>query len=155
MSKIDKFNDDIQKHSFKEFWDYMCAMEKALAGDMVLVLTPATTGSSAAAVTAAIGGAAGKYTRQVKVELKSAAGEVHEWFNGTFAIGVAEVTAGNGVAAIADSATTVELVEGVGTVTIEYTGAWAAADTQTLTVTGGEKLGYAISNKTSVDTLIA
>lgn len=155
MSKIDTFKKKILKHSLKDVYDYMKAMEKGLNGDMVLTLTPATTGSSAAAVNAAIGGTAAKYTRTVTVALKTAAGEVCTFLNGTFAIAVTENTAGNGVSAIAGGATTVTLTEGVGTVTIEYTGTWAAADTQTLTVTGGTKLGYSITNKTSIDTLIA
>jgi hypothetical protein len=144
MSMIDRFKSKTLKHSLKEVYDYLGAMEKALNGDMVLTLTPATTGSSAA-----------KYTRTVTVTLKTAAGEVCTFLNGTFAIAVTENTVGNGTSAIAGSATTVTLTEGVGTVTIEYVGTWAAGDTQTLTVTGGTKLGYTIANKTSVDTLIA
>lgn len=155
MSMIDRFKSKTLKHSLKEVYDYLGAMEKALNGDMVLTLTPATTGSSAAAVAAAIGGSAAKFTRTVTVTLKTAAGEVCTFLNGTFAIAVTENTAGNGTSAIAGSATTVTLTEGVGTVTIEYIGTWATGDTQTLTVTGGTKLGYTIANKTSVDTLIA
>lgn len=129
--------------------------DKAMSGDMVLVLTPATLGSSAAAVTAAIGGAAAKFTRDIRVELQTAAGEVHTWFDGTFAAAGSEVTAGDGTADIAAAGTTVTLVNGVGTVTLEYIGTWAAADTATLTVTGGTLLGHTIANKTSVDTLVA
>jgi hypothetical protein len=154
MSMIDRFKSKTLKHSLKEVYGYLGAMEKAINGDMVLTLTPATTGSSAAVATA-IGGSAAKFTRTVTVTLKTAAGEVCTFLNGAFAIAVTEVTAGNGTSAIAGSATTVVLTEGVGTITIEYIGAWAAGDTQTLTVTGGTKLGYTIANKTSVDTLIA
>jgi hypothetical protein len=130
-------------------FNYLKNVETGLAGDMALVVTPATLGSSAAVVNA------GGFSREIKVELKNAAGDVHEWFNGTFAIAATEVTVGDGTSAIEGAATTVTLVNGVGTVTIEYIGTWASADTQTLTVTGSTKLGYAITDKTSVDTLIA
>jgi hypothetical protein len=127
--------------------------DKAMSGDLVLVVTPATLGSSAVAVTAAIGGAEGKFTRNVTVTLKTAGGDTHSWFNGTFSVAGSEVTAGNGTCAT--SAATVTLVNGVGTCTLEYIGTWALGDTATVTVTGGTKLGYSITNKTSVDTLIA
>jgi hypothetical protein len=135
--------------------EYLEIQQKGMSGDMVLVASPIALGSSAAAVTAAIAGAAAKFTRDVTITLKTAAGEVHSWFNGTFAIAIAEVTAGSGVSAIAGGVAVATFVNGVATVTINYTGVWAAADTQTFTITGSTKLGYAIANKTSVDTLIA
>lgn len=155
MSKIDYFKSKTLKHSLKEVYDYLGAMEKGINGDMVLAVSPATTGSSAAAVNTSIGGTAAKFTRTITVSLKTAASEICTFINGTFAIAVTETTAGSGTSAIAGSATTITLTEGVGTVVIEYIGAWAAADTQTLTITGGTKLGYTIANKTSIDTLIA
>lgn len=153
MSKIDQFND----HTYvgADYFEYMRQVEKALSGDIVLVLTPATPGSSAAAVAAAIAGASGKFVRTVKFELKDAAGNIHAWFNGTFTISIAETTAGDGVAAIAGSATTVALTEGVGSIDIEYTGTWAAADTSTLTTTQRDVVGVTIAAKTSKDTLVA
>lgn len=128
--------------------------DKALSGDMVLVLSPATLGSSAAAVNAAIGGANAKFTRDVVIELQAANGDVHTWFDGTFAI-AATKTSVAGVIAIAGALTVATFVNGRTTITLEYTGTWAAADTATLTVTGSTKLGYTITNKTSVDTLVA
>lgn len=155
MSMIDKFKMGRARYSLAKLWAYLATQETALAGDLVIVATPAALGSSAAAVNAAIGGAAAKFTRQVRIELQNAAGDIHTWFNGSLAIAVAEITAGDGISAIAGGVSTVEFVEGVGTITIEYTGTWAAADTQTLTITGGTILGYAVTDKTSVDTLIA
>lgn len=125
--------------------------DKAMSGDLVLIVTPATTGSSAAAVNAAIGGAAAKFTRNVVVQLKTAAGELATWFNGTFAIAGSQTSVGG---TAETSAATVTLVDGRGTCTLEYTGAWLAGETATVTVTGGTKLGYAVTDKTSVDTLI-
>lgn len=133
--------------------DYLAVQQKAISGDMVLSVSPATLGSSAAAVTAAIGGAAGKFTRTVTIKLQTAAGQVHEWFQGTFAIAASKT--GSGTIAIAGGLSSATFVNGVATVTLEYTGAWASTNTATLTVTGGTKLGYTISDKTSVDTLVA
>ena len=135
-----------------EFYDYLIGVERAMAGEMVLVVSPATLGSSAADVNEAIG-ADGKFVRRVKVELKASAdGDVHQWFTGSLE---AEVTpSGSGNAAIADNGDSVELENGVGYVDIEYTGTWAEGDTCTLTITGGTIMGYSVSNKTSVDTLV-
>jgi hypothetical protein len=132
---------------------YLAQLETGLSGSLVLVLDPATLGDSAAAVATAIAGDG--FSRDVVVELQDANGDLQDWFSGTRAIAVADVTAGNGTSAIKDSATTVQFVNGRGVVTIDYVGTWAAADTNTLTVTGGTILGYTVSNKTSVDTLVA
>ena len=153
MSKIDEFK--AFKHALKNMYAYMSVLEKGINGDMVLEATPAILGSSAAAVTSAIASEALKFVRPVTVTLKTVAGEVCTFLNGTFAIAVAEVTGGTGTAALAGGVSTITLVNGVGTVNIEYIGVWASGDTQTFTVTGGEKMGYTIANKTSVDTLIA
>jgi len=129
-------------------------LQALLSGDFILVATPATLGSSAAVVNAAIASDAAKFTREVAVKLVNTAGDTIRT-NGAFAIAVAEDTTGNGVVAIAESATSVELEDGEGLVALEYTGAWAAEDTATLTITGGEVAGKAVTNKTSVDTLVA
>jgi len=153
MSKIDQFND----HTYvgADYFEYMRQVEKALSGDIALVLTPATPGSSAAKVATAVAGAAEKFIRTVEFAVKDAAGNVHTWFNGDITIGIAETTAGDGVSAIAGSATVVNLVEGVGNIDIEYTGTWAAADTCTLTTTQRDIAGVTIAAKTSKDTLVA
>ncbi|MGG1554993.1 hypothetical protein [Paenibacillus ferrarius] len=133
--------------------EYLGIMERGLAGDMVLAVSPATTSSSAAAVTATIGGSVAKYTRSITIKLQTATGEVHEWFQGTFAIAASKT--GSGTLGIAGGLTSATFVDGVAAVTLEYTGTWEVADTATLTITGGTKLGYTISNKTSVDTIVA
>lgn len=131
-------------------------MAEAMSGDMVLVCTPATLGSSAAAVNAAIAGAGAKFQRTITCSLKNANGDAHIWYNGTIDISEAEVTNGDGAASINGGGSTVTLVAGVGSVTLDYVGAWAAADTETLTF-GNNKmiLGKTLTNATSVDTLIA
>ena len=136
-----------------EFYDYLIGVERAMAGEIALVVSPATLGNSAADINAAIV-ADDKFVRQVKVELKASAdGDVHQWFTGSFSAAVAKT--GDGTVAIADEGDSVELENGVGYVDIEYTGTWAAANTCTLTITGGTIMGYSVSNKTSVDTLVA
>ena len=126
---------------------------KAMSGDIALKCTPATLGSSAAAVTAAIAGAALKFTRTVVVTLETAAGDVHTWFSGTRDIAVART--GSGTIAIAAAATAATFVNGSASVVMEYTGTWADTNTATLTVTGSTLLGHTVTNKTSVDTLVA
>ena len=141
--------------SLTEVLNQIIAENKAiLAGDLILSVSPATLGSSAAAVNAAIGGSAGKFTRDVTIKLVDSDGTLIK-SNGSFTIGVAETTAGDGVAAIEDSATSVDLSNGEATVTLEYTGTWAENDTCTFTATGGTVAGASVSNKTSVDTLVA
>jgi len=127
----------------------------ALSGDMVFKCTPATTGSSAAAVVAAVGSTAAKFVRTVTVTLETAAGEIHTWYSGSKDAAAAVVTAGDGTAALAASATAITFVNGSATATIDYTLTWAENDTCTLTVTGGTTLGYTTADKTSVDTLVA
>ncbi len=153
MSKIDVFND--HTYASRDFFEYMRTVENAMSGDINLVVTPSTLGSSATKVNAAIAGDEGKFIRIVVFKLKDTAGNIHSWFNGDISISVAETTAGSGVAAISEEATKVTLIEGVGSIDIEYTGEWAAADTCTLTTTQKTIMGVTIAAKTSVDTLVA
>lgn len=128
-------------------------VKDALEGKVVLIATPSTLGSSAAAVNTAIGGAG--FTRDVVLTVKTASGgSVHSWYNGTLTCSIAESTAGNGTASIG-GATSVTFANGVATVTITYTGTWAAADTCTFTVSSINIAGKSLSNVTSVDTLVA
>jgi hypothetical protein len=152
MSKVINFKKHY-RYSLGDFWKYLEILEKALNGDLVLEVTPATTSNSVTTVNNEIS-ANGKFTRDVVIKLKTVAGEVHEWFNGTFAIS-ASATTTSGAIAIAGGLTEATFAEGQTTVTLEYTGTWASGETATLTVTGGSKLGYTISDATSVDTLTA
>lgn len=135
-----------------EMGDFYTALKNGISGDLVLQVTPATLGNSAAAVNTAVGTTG--FSRNVTIKLIDSLNNLHTWFNGSFAIGIADTSA-TGVAAIHGGLTVATFVAGVALITIDYTAAWAAADTCTLTVTGGTKLGYTITNKTSIDTLIA
>lgn len=152
MARANEFKEST--YTPKEFYDYMTRIEEAMAADMVLACSPATLGSSAAKIATAV--AAGeKYEVEVTVTLKNAAGDLHEWFNADLAAAVVAATEGTGTAAIKGGATKVELRKGTGKLTIEYDAVWAAADTSTLTITGGTFVGKATGNKTSIDTVVA
>lgn len=123
--------------------DLLALYAKALAGDMVLVVTPATDTPAPTALA---------WEQDFYVEVQSAAGEVHSWFNKAVATGhsVAESTAGGGVAS-ADPATTTTFVNGIAKITVSGTaGTWANADTATLTVAAIVILGYTLAQKTGV-----
>lgn len=132
--------------------DFNQMIQAILEGDIILSCDPATLGSSAAAVTTAIAGDG--FTRDVDIYLKDTSGNPI-LYNGTLAIAVTETTAGDGTSAIVGGGSTVQMTNGVGSVSIQYVGTWAEADTQTLTVTGGTIAGKSVTNKTSVDTLVA
>ena len=59
--------------------DEFALRDKAMAGDMVWVLDPATVSTAPTAAA---------WTRDVVVELQTAAGEVHNWFDDAIASGV-------------------------------------------------------------------
>ena len=54
---------------------------KAMSGDIVITVDPATCGSSAEAVNTAIGGEAGKFQRTVHIALTDSEGNIYSWFN--------------------------------------------------------------------------
>lgn len=120
--------------------------DKALAGDIVFVVTPAT-------VTPAPTSAA--WTRTVYCSLENAAGERHTWFNDAIASGVSiadDSTAGT--ASI--PSTTLTFIDGLATVVVSGDAAdWLDTETDTLTVAEATILGYTIASKTSVETFTA
>jgi len=128
----------------------------AASGDLQFSISPATLGSSAAAVNAAIAAADDdKFTRVITMKLQTAAGEVHTWYSGVKTVGVTENASGANAIADTTSAVSVTFVNGVATATLEYTGTWAEGNVSTFTMTGATTLGYTTANVTSVDTLVA
>lgn len=120
--------------------------DKAMAGDMVWVLTPST-------VTPAPTSSA--WTRDVLVELQSADGKLHDWFTKSIANGnsIAD-TSTAGTASIAS--TTLSIVNGKAVVTVSGDEAdWLDTETDTYTVAEAIILGYTIAAKTSVETFTA
>jgi hypothetical protein len=118
-------------------------MAKAMSGDLVFVVSPATVNRAAT-------GAA--WQRTVTISLKTAAGAVHTWFNKAIATGVSigdDSTAGT--ASI--PSTTLTFVNGVATVVVSGDAqAWLAAETDTLTVAAAVILGVTVPGVTSVQT---
>jgi hypothetical protein len=125
--------------------------QAAINGGIALSLSPATLGSSAAAVNTAIGGDG--FTRDVAIQLLDGDSEIVR-SNGSFAIAATKDST-SGTVTIEDDLTSINLVDGEATVTLVYAGTWADADTCTLTVTGGTVAGNTVADKTSVDTLVA
>lgn len=126
-----------------ELRDEINLRDKAMAGDMVFVVTPAAVTSDATAAA---------WTRNVVIELQTASGDVHTWFDKAIATGVSiadDSTAGT--ASIAS--TTLTFDKGRAKVTVSGNeAAWLAEDTDTLTVAQATILGYTIASKTSVET---
>ena len=126
--------------------DYLALQEKAMNGDIVMVIDPETLGTTATSTA---------FTRDVEISIETAAGEVHDWVNASFTTtaSIASDTAGSGAATIAS--TTLTLVNGKATITVSCTGAWAAADTSTLTIGNITLAGVTVTGGTSIDTIVA
>lgn len=120
-------------------------LASAMSGNVALEISPDTCGSSAAAVATAIASSAAKYQRTVELTMPY-------WFNGSLSI-AATKSSTSGLVAIDGGGNTVSFVDGKASVTLNYTGTWAEADTTTLTVSGSV-MGYTLTQKTSVDTLV-
>lgn len=125
--------------------DYLTVLEKGLAGDLVFVCLPATVNRSATA---------SAWTRKVVIELRTANGEVHEWFNKAITTGCSIAdTSTAGTATI--PSTTLTFVNGKAEVTISGSAAsWLATETNTLTITALTLMGYTVASKTSVETIV-
>ena len=136
-----------------ELRKYLDLHEKLVSGEVKIVCTPSTCGSSAAAVASAISSTAAKYNRKVIVALTDSAGEVVGSFQGKLTI-AATKSSTSGTIAIEGGGTTVQFKNGYAEVVLKYTGTWASADTATLTVSGSVA-GKSLTSKTSVDTLVA
>lgn len=124
---------------------YLEDIEGALNGDILMSISPATTGTAATSTA---------FTRDITVSIVNAAGDTLEWVNAAFTTTVSEAvdTAGSGDSTIP---TTLTLVNGVAVVTLSCTGAWAEADTSTVTIGNIVLGGIAVTGGTSVDTIIA
>ncbi len=119
----------------------MALRDKALSGDMVLSITPATVAPAPRATA---------WTRTVTIRLKDAAGNVHTWYNGTLTVSIADDSTA-GTATITD--TTPNMVNGVCTVVISGDAQdWLNTETDTLTVSNQAILGYTVIGGTSVET---
>jgi hypothetical protein len=121
--------------------DELYLRDKALSGDMVFVISPETV---APVPTSAA------WTRNVIIELQTAAGEVHTWFSADIATTIAD-TSTAGTASITD--TTPAMVNGRCVVVVSGDAAdWLNTETDTLTLANSTILGYTVTGGTSVET---
>jgi hypothetical protein len=124
--------------------DQIKLFNKAMAGDMVIVVSPAdaTPEPTAAA-----------WSQNFYVELQTAGGEVHTWFNTAVASGHAIATTSVAGVATCLPATTTTYVNGVATIAVSGdTAAWLNAETVTLTVAAQTVLTYTVAQATGVAT---
>lgn len=125
---------------------YLELQNKALSGDIVLVIDPETV---APAPTAAA------WTRDVKVSIQTAAGEVHKWLNKAYATtaSIAD-TSTAGTASI--ESTTLTIIEGEATITVSGDAeAWLDTETDTLTIGNIVAGGITVTGGTSIETFTA
>lgn len=129
-----------------ELRDYLELQQKAMAGDIVMVIDPET-------VTPAPTSSA--WTRDVKVSIQTASGEVHRWLNQSYATTASIAnTSTAGTASIVS--TTLTLVDGEATITVSGDAeAWLDTETDTLTIGNLTVLGYTVTGGTSVETFTA
>jgi hypothetical protein len=120
-------------------------MAAAALGDIVLAIYPETVNRAATAAA---------WSRKVTVNLETATGEVHKWFNGSKAT-IASVgdTSTAGTATL--DSTTIKFVDGVATFTVSGdAAAWLAAETDTLTIANMTIYGETVTGGTSVQTFV-
>lgn len=123
--------------------DYLALQEKAMNGDIVMSISPAT-------VTPVPTAAA--WTRNVIVEIQTAAGELHTWVNTAVAttVSIAD-TSSAGTASIVS--TTLTLVNGRAIIVVSGDAAsWLNTETDTLTVGNIILGGVTVAGGTSVET---
>jgi hypothetical protein len=118
---------------------------KAMSGDIVLKILPATTTRAATAAA---------WTRKVTISAETASGQRHQWLNAAYATKLAiSDTSTLGTATIAS--TTLTLVDGYAEVVVTGSAhAWVAAETNTLTVGDIAVMGYTVAGGTSVETIV-
>jgi len=121
-------------------------MAKAMAGDIVLSILPATVDRVSTDEA---------WSREVSIVAKTAAGEIHYWLDKAFATSLAASTDSVAGTASVDSAT-LTLVKGQATVTVSGDAeAWLEDETNTLTVSDLTIMGYTVTGGTSVETIVA
>jgi hypothetical protein len=117
-------------------------LQEACSGDMVFAVSPpakSTVHASAAT------------SRTVRITLQNAAGLVHEWFTGAITVAVAKVSTAGTVVLPGGTAPT--MTNGVYDCVITEGGTWAAADTNTLTLSALTIMGKSVTGATSVETM--
>ncbi len=126
-----------------ELREYLSLTQKAMSGDLTMVIEPTAV---VVVPTAAI------WTRDVKISIQTAAGEIHSWLNAAFATtaSIAD-TSTAGTASIVS--TTLTLIDGEAIITVSGdAAAWLNSETDTLTIGNIVAAGISITGGTSVET---
>ena len=122
--------------------DEISLRDKAMVGDIVFVITPATVASVPTSTA---------WTRDVVIEVQDASGDAHTWLNQDYvtSLTVAD-TSTAGTATI--TSTTLSIVEGRAVVVVSGdAAAWLNAETNTVTVSDITVMGYTVAGGTSVE----
>ena len=108
--------------------DNFALLIKALQGDVVIKLSRTTAAPTAAAC------AANAQVYPIGIRLETAAGELHNWYNGKIKLAISDDDS-TGEATIAPEAGEISMVGGVASVTVTMSKAsWTATKAATLTV---------------------
>jgi len=108
--------------------DNFALLIKALQGDVVIKLSQATAAPTAAACAAAA------QVYPIGIRLETAAGELHNWYNGKIKLAIADDDS-TGTATIDPEAGEISMVGGVASVEVTMDkAAWTATKAATLTV---------------------
>jgi len=123
--------------------DEISLRDKAMAGDIVFAITPATV---APAPTSAA------WERSITIEIQDASGDIHTWLSQDYATSLTIANTSTAGTATIES-TTLSIVNGRAVVTVSGdTAAWLNSESDTLTVSALTVLGYTVSSVTSVET---
>ena len=121
--------------------EYDAVMGKAMSGDLVFVVTPAT---DVPVPTAAV------WEQVIIIELKTALGEKHKWYNAVITTGIAASDTSTAGTASMDS-TTLTFVDGKALATLQGdAAAWLDTETATATIAAQTIMGYTVAEKTCV-----
>ena len=123
--------------------DAIALRDKAMAGDIVFVITPATVAPVPTSVA---------WERDVAIEIQDASGNVHTWLSQDYATSLTIAdTSTAGTATI--TSTTLSIDEGRAVVMVSGDAVdWLATETDTLTVGDITVMGYTVTGGTSVET---
>jgi hypothetical protein len=126
--------------------DEIALRDKAMAGDMVMSIVPTTV---APAPTSSA------WTRNVIIEIQTAAGEVHTWLDQAYTttLSIAD-TSTAGTASIVSTTLTLDKGRAVVVVSGDEQD-WLDTETDTLTVANIDIMGYTVTGGTSVETFTA
>ena len=134
----------LKEHTYtpNSFYDMLIAYMKAV-GNGDFIVAPDYTALVGVDLTEIN---ASEMTQAMTVRLKDSAGNLLDWYTGTLAVSIA--TSADGVAKdeSGEAITSVDLVNGVGSFTMKYTGTWVNDETVTVTIgTSGKVMGITLT----------